>query len=106
MSPTVAYRPETTFLHPLEVSHGLNKRRTSISSDLSDQEQTFTDWHQLLSQFDSQPEMIQLIELCKIEEDRRRQEETKMKLKEYQVMSQLQYLRARQILEQEESKQN
>ncbi|KAI8384031.1 hypothetical protein BD560DRAFT_309598, partial [Blakeslea trispora] len=62
----------------------------SISSDLSDQEQAFTDWHQLLSQFHSQPEMIQLIELCKIEEDRRRQEETKMKLKEYQVMSQLQ----------------
>ncbi|RCH89274.1 hypothetical protein CU098_002602 [Rhizopus stolonifer] len=107
MSPTITFRPETTptFLHPLEVDHGIfvDRRRVSISSDLSDPETT--NWHHLLSQFNSQPEMVQLIELCKIEEDRRRQEETKMKLKEYQVMNQLQYLKARQML-QEQDKNN
>ncbi|GAN01407.1 hypothetical protein MAM1_0007c00840 [Mucor ambiguus] len=118
MSPTSTlsnstYYNNNTYLHPLETAAGTfierknSCRRLSISSDLSDQEpieptkrtdSNTSHWKQLISQFDSQPEMVQLIQLCKAEEDRRRQEESKMKMKEYQVLRQLQYLQQRQSL--------
>jgi hypothetical protein len=101
-----------TYLHPLETTAGTfierknSCRRLSISSDLSDQEPieptkraNANNWNQLLSQFDSQPDMVQLIQLCKAEEDRRRQEESKMKMKEYQVLHQLKHLQERQSFE-------
>ncbi|KAK4511587.1 uncharacterized protein ATC70_012803 [Mucor velutinosus] len=103
-----------TYLHPLETATGTfierrnSCRRLSISSDLSDQEpieptrranSNASHWNQLISQFDSQPDMVQLIQLCKAEEDRRRQEESKMKMKEYQVLRQLQHLQERQSLD-------
>lgn len=120
MSPTSTlsnssyYNSNNTYLHPLETAAGTfierrsSCRRLSISSDLSDQEpieptkrakSNANHWNQLISQFDSQPDMVQLIQLCKAEEDRRRQEESKMKMKEYQVLRQLQHLQERQSLE-------
>ncbi|KAG0749091.1 hypothetical protein G6F57_005881 [Rhizopus arrhizus] len=80
MSPTHS----TTLLHPLDTNDANCSRRTSISS-INDE-----DWRQLLSQFDSQPDIMVLIQLCKEEEDKRRYEENKMKLKEYQVYCELQ----------------
>lgn len=105
----------TTYLqHPLENNdgtfierrHSLG-RRLSISSDLSDEsvddkknllshKSNHNNWSHLLSQFDSQPDIVQLIQLCKEEEDRRCQEETIMKIKEYQVYRQLQHLQQKQ----------
>ncbi|CAO3620684.1 unnamed protein product [Mucor hiemalis] len=100
----------TTYLqHPLENNDGTFierrhsiSRRLSISSDLSDDEALYekknflshksNNWNRLLSQFHSQPDIMQLIQLCKEEEDRRCQEETIMKIKEYQVYRQLQHL--------------
>ncbi|CAO3647504.1 unnamed protein product [Mucor fragilis] len=120
MSPTSTlsnssyYNSNNTYLHPLETAAGTfierrnSCRRLSISSDLSDQEpieptkradSNASHWNQLISQFDSQPDMVQLIKLCKAEEDRRRQEESNMKMKEYQVLRQLQHLQERQSLE-------
>lgn len=103
----------TTYLqHPLENNDGTFierrhslSRRLSISSDLSDEsmgdKKSFlshksNNWNHLLSQFDSQPDIVQLIQLCKEEEDRRCQEETIMKIKEYQVYRQLQHLQQKQ----------
>ncbi|KAG1439469.1 hypothetical protein G6F56_012286 [Rhizopus delemar] len=74
----------STLLHPLDTQDDSCSRRTSISSINDD------DWHQLLSQFDSQPDIMVLIQLCKEEEDKRRYEENKMKLKEYQVFCEMQ----------------
>jgi hypothetical protein len=119
MSPTSTMATNNyynTYLHPLQKNNGTfierknSARRLSVSSDMSDpevieeQEQVSRrrksmnphNWDLLLSQFDSQPDMIQLIQMCKAEEDNRRLEETKMKLKEYQVLSQLQSMQARQ----------
>ncbi len=107
----------TTYLHPLEMNDGTFierknsiscNKRLSISSDLSDEDEEVyqqqrrllshnnNNWNQLLSQFNSQPDMMKLIQLCKEEEDRRCQEETRMKLKEYQVMRQLQDIQDKQ----------
>ena len=80
MSPTHS----TTLLHPLDTNEANCSIRTIISS-INDE-----DWRQLLSQFDSQPDIMVLIQLCKEEEDKRRYEENKMKLKEYQVYCELQ----------------
>jgi hypothetical protein len=108
-----------TYLHPLQKNNGTfvkrknSTRRLSVSSDMSDpedvevQEQVSRrrksmnphNWNLLLSQFNAQPDMIQLIQMCKAEEENRRLEETKMKLKEYQVLSQLQSMQARQSFE-------
>ncbi|KAI8984619.1 hypothetical protein BDF20DRAFT_399600 [Mycotypha africana] len=99
-------------------------RRLSLSSDLSDQAlleerryeteeikrrytlkrskcnltypQSTSSWDHLLTQLDLQPDLLQLIHLCKVEEDRRREEETKMKIKELQVLHQLQFLQSRE----------
>ncbi|KAG1438924.1 hypothetical protein G6F56_012468 [Rhizopus delemar] len=76
--------PSTTLLHPLDGQEESCSRRTSISS--TDDES----WNQLLSQFNSQPDIQILIQLCKEEEDKRRHEENKMRLKEYQVYYELQ----------------
>ncbi|KAI9247871.1 hypothetical protein BY458DRAFT_59156 [Sporodiniella umbellata] len=74
----------STMLHPLDTQGDSCSRRTSISSINDD------DWHHLLSQFDAQPDIMALIQLCKEEEDKRRFEENKMKLKEYQVFCEMQ----------------
>ncbi|KAI9333634.1 hypothetical protein BD770DRAFT_332986 [Pilaira anomala] len=80
-------------------------RRQSISSDISDEEFEPTrkcnsnNWNHLLAQFDSQPDMIKLIQSCKEEEERRCEEETKMRLKEYQVFRQLQYIQEKHYYE-------
>ncbi|CEP13279.1 hypothetical protein [Parasitella parasitica] len=101
----------STYLHPLETTAGTfierrnSCRKLSVSSDLSDRElieparASFNNWNQLLSQFNSQPDMVHLIQLCKIEEDKRRQEEYKMKMKEYQVICQIQSLQERRYFE-------
>lgn len=100
----------TSLLHPLETNNGTfierkSSKRLSISSDMSDEELQPTrrsnnhNWSHLLSQFDSQPDLIKLIQSCKKEEERRRQEETKMKLKEYQVLRQMQHIQERQYFE-------
>lgn len=78
---------DTSLLHPLdmpEISSSNSSRRTSISS-IHEEE-----WSQLLSQFDAHPDILILIQQCKKEEDNRRHEETKMKLKEYQLYCELQ----------------
>ncbi|KAG0742729.1 hypothetical protein G6F57_006457 [Rhizopus arrhizus] len=72
-----------TLFHPLDTQDELMKR-TSISS-INDE-----DWNQLISQFHSQPDIMVLIQLCKQEEDKRRYEENKMRLKEYEVYCELQ----------------
>ncbi|KAL9557265.1 hypothetical protein PS6_001893 [Mucor atramentarius] len=102
MSPTSTlsnssyYNSNNTYLHPLETAAGtFIERRSSCRRAKSNANH----WNQLISQFDSQPDMVQLIQLCKAEEDRRRQEESKMKMKEYQVLRQLQHLQERQSLE-------
>ncbi|KAI9252452.1 hypothetical protein BY458DRAFT_523040, partial [Sporodiniella umbellata] len=73
--------PSTTMLHPLDTEEESYSRRGSFSSSAGDSEA----WSQLLSQFNSQPDIRLLIEQCKEEEDRRREEETKMRWKEYQL---------------------
>ncbi|KAI8643813.1 hypothetical protein BD408DRAFT_138615 [Parasitella parasitica] len=114
MSPTSTINNSSfysnSYLHPLETTAGIfierrdSCRKLSITSDLSDQQLTeptrrasVNNWCQLLSQFDSQPDIVQLIQLCKVEEDRRRQEESKMKMKEYQVICQMQNLQERRF---------
>ncbi|KAI7899598.1 uncharacterized protein BX663DRAFT_520669 [Cokeromyces recurvatus] len=87
-----------------------NSRRLSFSSDISDEGQDLSPmksskiyhqnknyWDQLLAQFDSQSDMAQLIQLCRTEEYRRQREETKTKLKEYQVWYQLQNLQGKKL---------
>lgn len=88
--------------HPLDTtplnSYTNNSRRASLCSDISEeddepgQQTPCNDWNDLLSQFNSQPDMIKLIQLCKQEEDKRRQEETSLLLKQDQVLRQLQFI--------------
>jgi hypothetical protein len=108
MSPTSTYTtmPTTTTTQHYLLQHPLDttpttvptmtfSRRTSISSDISEEESidnNRNNWSQILSQFDSQPDMMQLIQLCKQEEDKRRQEETSLKVKEDKVLRQLQFI--------------
>ncbi|KAI9487585.1 MAG: hypothetical protein EXX96DRAFT_553861 [Benjaminiella poitrasii] len=111
MSPTSTAFMTSYSVHLSNKYVNSNPKRLSFSSDLSDEEQetrksfdvyhqhNTSYWNQLLAQFDSQPDMLQLIELCKAEEDRRRQEETKMKLKEYEVWRQLQHMQAKKSFE-------
>lgn len=122
MSPTstmITNSYYNTYLHPLQKNNGTfierknSTRRLSVSSDMSDpedmeeQEQVSRrrksmnhhNWNLLLSQFDEQPDILQLIQMCKAEEDNRRLEETKLKLKEYQVLNQLQRMQARESFE-------
>ncbi|KAI7896870.1 uncharacterized protein EV154DRAFT_491062 [Mucor mucedo] len=105
----------TSLLHPLDTNNGTfierkSLRRLSISSDLSDEEiqpvrrSNSHNWSHLLSQFDSQPDLIKLIQSCKEEEERRREEETKMKLKEYQVLRQMQHIQDRQYFDSKSQK--
>ncbi|KAL9537461.1 hypothetical protein MBANPS3_011753 [Mucor bainieri] len=106
LSNSTYYNNNSTYLHPLETAAGtFIERKNSYLSDQEPIEPTkransnASHWNQLISQFDSQPDMVQLIQLCKAEEDRRRQEESKMKMKEYQVLRQLQHLQERQSFE-------
>lgn len=102
MTPIPSY---TSFLHPLETGFPERRRQTSISSDISDQDfepvkkcsSNSNNWNHLLSQFDSQPDLIKLIQSCKEEEEKRCREENKMKLKEYQVWRQLQYIQEKKM---------
>lgn len=49
----------------------------------------------LLSNLKLEPGLLQLIQSCKLEEERRKEEEAKTKLKEYQVLCELQYLKSK-----------
>lgn len=74
------------FLHPLDT--------TTTTTTITKEEET-EDWNHLIANLQLEPDMLQLIELCKIQEEKRRQEETKMKLKEYQVLCQLNFLQTK-----------
>ncbi|KAI8875459.1 hypothetical protein K501DRAFT_289360 [Backusella circina FSU 941] len=68
----------TDFIHPLDAVY------------------TNKEWDNLLGQFESQPDLLKLIQICKIEEEKRFYEETRAKIKEYQVIHQLETMQAKE----------
>lgn len=91
MSPSITDNNELFYLTDESMMPFLHPLDTTPTPDKKTQENN-KDWNNLISNLQLEPDMLQLIELCKLQEEKRRQEETKMKLKEYQVLCQLNFL--------------
>ncbi|KAI8882763.1 hypothetical protein K501DRAFT_285700 [Backusella circina FSU 941] len=54
-------------------------------------------WEQILSHFESQPDIQRLIQSCRIEEKKRHYEEARTKLKQYQVYYQIENMQTKEL---------